>query len=177
MDETNFPNGENHLLPRLKKQDLNYFSLKRLVPFNQIGQTYHCDKKLAFLDSKGDKLVIDNQEILQFAIFTSVQAAFEEYLRTLQVLNKSVPNPLVLTTVELKFLVSGTLFSFTTGRPYSDQGRSFLNKEKLLKELVSVSRVSYAELNAFYEDFNRVSNHKGTNQGRLFCSEFVEALK
>jgi hypothetical protein len=116
MDEVSYPSGDNRLLTRLKKEDMNYFNLRRLVSPRQIGQTYQCDKKLSFVDAKGDKLVVDSQELLQFAIFSCVQAAFEEYLRTLQLLNKPVPNPLVLSSVELKLLVSGTHFSYSRGK-------------------------------------------------------------
>lgn len=31
MDEIGYPNGDNRLLTRLKKEDMNYFGLKRLV--------------------------------------------------------------------------------------------------------------------------------------------------
>lgn len=121
--------------------------------------------------------MIDNQELLQFAIFTCVQAAFEDYLRTLQVMNKPVPNPLVLSSVELKLLVSGTHFSYSRGKRQADMGRSFIDKEQLLKELSSVNRIPYAELNTFYEDFKRASSHRGADEGRVNVAEFVEVLK
>jgi hypothetical protein len=48
----------------LKKEALSFYGIK-----TEVAQLYSCDKTLHFLDSKGDKIMIHNQELIQYAIF------------------------------------------------------------------------------------------------------------
>jgi len=115
-----------------------------------VSNAYGVDKNLEFIDTKGDKLGINNQGDLQYAVFLHTQAALEDFLRNLQTLGKPVPHPLVLPNVEVRLVVSNTGYSytpFTLGTSLSQVDRN------LFKDLNTNYNISFSELQRLNNEY------------------------
>ncbi|CAG9330290.1 unnamed protein product [Blepharisma stoltei] len=183
MEADGYPNGDNRLLQNLKKDDLNYFTLKRMI-----SNAYGFDKNLEFIDSRGDKITINNQEVLQHAVFLSVQQSFEEYLKSLQSLQKPIPSPLILPYAEIKLIVSGYNYQLPNFSGITSPGRydwiSQLDrtsvqygKEAVIRDLQNKFNISIQDLESIYNEFFNYSIKKGGQECKVTFQDFSEIIR
>lgn len=173
MDSQNYPKGENHI-QTVRREDISLQNIKNLVN-NQYGM----EKRLEYNDSRNDKIMINNQEALGYAVNDSAKQYYEEYIRSLQLLGKTLPSPFVIPQVEVKFIVStmpsGSLHS-NFGGTYLDLSGQFIHQKGImLRELATTTGISINELEVIYMEFCRVSRGRKTD-GRIGKSEFIEIM-
>ena len=178
MDFKNYPKGENHIIQSLRKEDFVLFNIKNLVSPTKINNLYGVEKKLEYNDSRNDKITINNQEALLYALIDSAKQYYDEYLRSLQLLSKQIPNPFILPQVEVKFIVSDLqINSFSHyNNNYTDITSQFINhKEVMIRDLANSHSLPVSELETIYSEFFRISRNRRVD-GRLNKNEFLELM-
>ena len=174
MDSQNYPNGENHI-QTLRREQFSPQHIDSLV-YNLYGRS----KKLEYTDSRNDKISINNQEALEYAVSDSAKQYYEEYIRSLQLLGKPLPNPFVIPQVEVKLIVStpplGSVPSSFQSN-YNDLASQFTNnKELMLRDLSALHSISINELEIIYGEFCRVSRGRRVD-GRITRQEFADIMQ
>lgn len=174
MDSNNYPKGENHVIQTIRKEEFEFYAVR-----NQINNIYGCDKKLEYIDSKNDKISINNQEALIFALIDSSHQHYEEFIRSHQLLGKSIPNPLIIPQIEIKFLVSSIQYNgysnYSTN--YTDISSQFINhKDLLLRDLASSHGLQISELEHIHTEFCKACRGRRID-GKLNKSEFEQMMQ
>jgi Ca2+-binding EF-hand superfamily protein len=155
---------------------MGFYNLKRLVSATQIGQHYGYEKNLQFIDQRGDKITIQNDDLMRAAIFGSVQTAFEQYFAYFQSIGHPVPSPLELPSAEIRLLVSGAQYQMAAypGLPANTDYRTYMfqsEKEKYLRDLSVESRIELTELMRMYDEFVMATASRGSD-GRIDLRSF-----
>jgi Ca2+-binding EF-hand superfamily protein len=179
IDSNKYPNGKNYVFQMMQKEDFEYFSVKNRVKSRKINELYKDYKKIEYNDSKNDKILIDNQNSLNYSMLDSTHFIYQQQMKSLQLLGKPISEPLVIPQVEIKFIVSElpaphNMTAYQTN--YDDMSHQFLNqKDQLLRELSSNYGLSVPELEAIHLDFSRFTTNRRVD-GRLNRFEFHNML-
>ena len=176
MDATGYPNGVNRSIRCHSADELNYYNLKRRVTTIQISAEYGVDKNLFYLDSKGDKITLDSQDMLQYVVYTEVTKSFEALLQEYHSLNRQPPSPLYLKEVEIRLLVSNANIYLPQKLPIESQATNYYNKDQLFRELNALHGIDMRELERIYDEFRRVARHRGDYDAKVDMREFQEIM-
>jgi Ca2+-binding EF-hand superfamily protein len=170
MDSQNYPKGENHIRA-IRKEEFILYNIKGLVT-----NLYGIEKRLEYNDSRNDKITIDNQETLMYALIDSTKQQYDEYMRSLQLLSKPPPNPFVIPQVEIKLIVSNVSGIPYYNNSYTDISSQFVNhKDLMIRDLSNQHHISTKELENIYQEFCRVTKGRRID-GKVNKTEFTEVM-
>ena len=112
-----------------------------------------------------------------YAVIDSAKQYYEDSMKTYQSLNKPVPSPFILPSVEVKLIVTSvSMAGYSNFNNFTDISTQFTShKDLLLRELSSQYSIQLHELEAIYLEFCRAS-HGRRIDGKLTKSEFCEMM-
>lgn len=59
----------------MKLEDLNFYNIR-----SRICNVYGREKNIQYIDSKGDRITVDNNEIIETAIFDVAEQVYYEFM-------------------------------------------------------------------------------------------------